>query len=172
LCRLPKAACLGGRQHGDDRHEWRPAGARPGEARRRTQRAAVGAEDAPDAVRTGDFHGRLPGLRRKAFMRFLNAQLRRNRDRRGALLVEAAIVFPLLLLLTFGLLEYGWLFMKIEQVENTARQAARVGATASAKTSDVTALVTTMMNDAGMAGKYTLTITPGAIEGSPTGTMN
>ena len=81
------------------------------------------------------------------------------------------MVFPLLLLLTFGLLEYGWMFLKIEQVENTARQAARVGATANAKTGDVTALVTTMMKDAGMDGKYTVTLTPGAIEGSPTGTM-
>src|SRR5205085_10889952 len=153
LCRLPKAACLGGRQHGDDRHEWRPAGARPGEARRRTQRAAVGAEDAPDAVRTGDFHGRLPGLRRKAFMRFLNARLRRNRDRRGALLVEAAIVFPLLLLLTFGLLEYGWPFMKIGQLENAARQAARGGARANAKAAGGTALGTGTMNGAATAGK-------------------
>jgi Flp pilus assembly protein TadG len=81
------------------------------------------------------------------------------------------MVFPLLLLLTFGLLEYGWLFMKVEQIENTARQAARVGATANAKTSEVNALVTSMMKDAGMNGKYTLTLTPGAIEGSPTGTM-
>ena len=37
-----------------------------------------------------------------------------------------AVILPLLLLLTFGALKYGWLFFKHQQVTNAARQMARV----------------------------------------------
>jgi hypothetical protein len=107
----------------------------------------------------------------KTYRRRATSKTSGARPRSGAVLVEAAMIFPLLLLLTFGLLEYGWMFLKIEQIENTARQAARVAATSNAKTGDVKALVTTMMADAGLTGKYTVTLTPGAIEGWPTGAM-
>jgi Flp pilus assembly protein TadG len=48
--------------------------------------------------------------------------------RRGTAVVEAAIVFPLLLLLTLGAIEYGWLFYNIQQITNAARQGARTAA--------------------------------------------
>ena len=59
----------------------------------------------------------------------------RNTDRRGTAAVEMAVVTPLLLLLTFGLLEYGWLFLKSEQITNAARSGARYAATAVVTTS-------------------------------------
>ncbi len=40
----------------------------------------------------------------------------KNNQRRGVVLIEAALVFPILLLLTFGLMEYGWLFLRMETV--------------------------------------------------------
>jgi Flp pilus assembly protein TadG len=48
--------------------------------------------------------------------------------RRGTMVVEAAIVFPVLLLLTLGAIEYGWLFYNIQQITNAARQGARTAA--------------------------------------------
>jgi hypothetical protein len=44
------------------------------------------------------------------------------------MMVEAAIVFPLLLLLTLGAIEYGWLFLNLHQITNAARQGARTAA--------------------------------------------
>ena len=49
-----------------------------------------------------------------------------NRRYRGLAVVEAAIVFPLLLMITLGAIEYGWLFLKAHQLANAARSGARV----------------------------------------------
>jgi Flp pilus assembly protein TadG len=46
------------------------------------------------------------------------------------MLVEAAIMMPLLLLLTFAILEYGWVYIKAQQLRNSASMAARVGSLA------------------------------------------
>jgi Flp pilus assembly protein TadG len=39
--------------------------------------------------------------------------------------VELVLLMPLLLLLVFGLIEYGWMFMKASEVSNAARCGAR-----------------------------------------------
>jgi Flp pilus assembly protein TadG len=52
---------------------------------------------------------------------------RRDRSRyRGVALAEAAIVLSLLMMLTLGALEYGWLFINAQQITNAARQGARI----------------------------------------------
>jgi len=43
-------------------------------------------------------------------------------------LIETAIVLLLLFLVTFGLLEYGWMFLKMGNITNAARQGARIAA--------------------------------------------
>ena len=53
---------------------------------------------------------------------------RRNRRQRGTALVEAAIVLSLLLLVTVGAIEYGWMFVNLHRITNAARQGARVAA--------------------------------------------
>jgi Flp pilus assembly protein TadG len=58
------------------------------------------------------------------------ARRRRNpagRDERGVALVEAAIVTPLLLMLVFGIIEFGLLFKDSLTIANAARAGARVG---------------------------------------------
>lgn len=80
---------------------------------------------------------------------------------RGTTLIEGVLVLPLLLLLIFGLIEYGSLFLRLQQVANVARQAARVAATPDATSGQVTTLITTMMTSAGLGGSgYTATVTP------------
>ena len=54
---------------------------------------------------------------------------RGGRRDRGATLVEAAVVFPMLFLLLFGLVEFGWAFKDNLSVGHSAREAARAGAT-------------------------------------------
>jgi Flp pilus assembly protein TadG len=80
-------------------------------------------------------------------------------QRRGVVLIEAALVFPILLLLTFGLIEYGWLFLRMESLSNAARRGARVAVTPDATNSDVLSAIDNMMTDSGLGDSgYTVTV--------------
>lgn len=89
-------------------------------------------------------------------------------SRRGTVLIEMAIALTLLLILTFGLIEYGWLFQKAQHTSNAARQGARIGATADATSADVVAAVDAAMTAGGVSSAdYTVTLVPndpGALE--------
>ena len=50
----------------------------------------------------------------------------RTRNERGAAVVEFALIAPLLLLIVFGIIDFGWMLMKANLVNNTTRDAARV----------------------------------------------
>ena len=65
-------------------------------------------------------------------MRASGSGPRRRRCERGAALVEAAIVLPLIMLVTFGAIEFGIGFTKKAGLEAIARSGARAGAAASA----------------------------------------
>jgi Flp pilus assembly protein TadG len=81
--------------------------------------------------------------------------------RRGAALVEAALVLPLVLLLTFGIIEYGWMFLKAHQISLAAHDGARAGSLAFGTAADVAASVAQRMTQAGISsGQYTLTVVP------------
>ncbi|MGH9084604.1 MAG: TadE/TadG family type IV pilus assembly protein [Acidimicrobiales bacterium] len=53
---------------------------------------------------------------------------RRARGSRGAALVEFAIISPLLFLLIFGIIEFGWIFYQKLDVRHGARETARLAA--------------------------------------------
>ncbi len=76
------------------------------------------------------------------------AHMRRDfnpRERsRGLMLIEAALVFFLLILLTFGVIEYSWMFMQVQHVTNAARHGVRVGVRAGSTNFDVTSEVGTL----------------------------
>ena len=55
----------------------------------------------------------------------MSAVLRRGRGQRGASAVELALVLPFLVLLTFGLIQYGWYFYVAQTSSSGAREAAR-----------------------------------------------
>jgi hypothetical protein len=68
------------------------------------------------------------------------------------MMVEAAIVFPLLLLLTLGAIEYGWLFLNLHQITNAARQGARTAAVFGATDTDGDNAI-----DGALSGTYVFT---------------
>ena len=85
---------------------------------------------------------------------------RKGKRSRGAAAVEAALVLPMLLLVTFGALKYGWLFLRAQQITNAARYGARVAVRADASTDDVTTSIANLMTAAGMGDSgYNVTIT-------------
>jgi Flp pilus assembly protein TadG len=94
--------------------------------------------------------------------------------RRGVSVVEMAILLPMILLILLGMIEYGWCFLKQEQILNTARQAARMGALVNATTAQVNNEITSMMTSYGMTNAqgntvYTATLNPGTVETIPKG---
>lgn len=54
----------------------------------------------------------------------------RTRGERGGAAVEFALIAPLLLLLVFGIVDFGWMLMKANLVSNTTRDAARMASLA------------------------------------------
>lgn len=84
-------------------------------------------------------------------------------------MVEAAIVFPVLLLVTFGAIRYGWFFLKLQQITNTTRCGARTAALYNTSQSAVTEIIRGLLVgyhiiDSGDALPVTYTITNEANE--------
>ena len=86
---------------------------------------------------------------------------RRKVRGRGMVAVEAAIVFPLLLLLTLGVIEYGWMFLKAQQITNAARHATRVAVLPDSSNGSVLDEILAVMTLAELeASGYSVTFTP------------
>jgi Flp pilus assembly protein TadG len=99
-----------------------------------------------------------------------NASTKRLRTPRGIAMIEAAILFPVLLMITFAMMEYGWMFLKMQQLNNTTEVAARLAAMPTATNSTVTAQISTMMSAYGMGSSgYTTTFTPSDVSTATTG---
>jgi Flp pilus assembly protein TadG len=64
----------------------------------------------------------------------MRRMLRRFRDQSGANLIEAAIITPLLLLLTFSIVDFGSLFYVYLALENGVSEATRFGVTGNTMT--------------------------------------
>jgi Flp pilus assembly protein TadG len=75
-------------------------------------------------------------------------------------MVEMAIALPVLLLLTLGLIEYGWVFLRVSQINMAARMGARTAVRPDATVDSVKATVAEMMRQSGLKDSgYTLTYT-------------
>jgi Flp pilus assembly protein TadG len=88
-------------------------------------------------------------------MRFL----RRLRCDKGAELIEFALVFPLLLLVLFGIMDFGLLFQRYETVTNAAREGARVAVLPGYAQADVQARVVQYLATAGLTATPTFAYT-------------
>lgn len=65
----------------------------------------------------------------------------RARSERGAELIEFALVFPLLLLVVLGIVDFGFLFQRMEVITNAAREGARIAVLPGYQEADVRARV-------------------------------
>jgi Flp pilus assembly protein TadG len=70
--------------------------------------------------------------------------------RRGLATVEMAIIITLLLLLTLGVIEVGWMILKSQQISSVTRIGARVGAVYHSDNSDVQNAILAAMANAGL----------------------
>ncbi len=86
---------------------------------------------------------------------------KRNR-RRGAAVVEFAIVAPLLLTLLFGMLEVGRLVMVQQILTNASREGARRGILEQATATDVQSTVEAYLTNASISNA-TVSISPGSL---------
>jgi Flp pilus assembly protein TadG len=77
---------------------------------------------------------------------------------RGAELVEFAFVFPTLLLVMLGIIDFGFLFQRYEVVTNAAREGARVAILPGYQTADVQARVNQYLTAGGLTGTATVTV--------------
>jgi Flp pilus assembly protein TadG len=80
--------------------------------------------------------------------------------------VEAALLFTLLLTLTFATIEYSWFLLKRQEITNAARSGARIGIRPGVTNAEVQAQVAALMDAAGISG-YQLTISPDVSLASP-----
>jgi Flp pilus assembly protein TadG len=95
-----------------------------------------------------------------ALSRFL-ARMRQRRVwkcERGAELVEFALVFPTLLLVMLGIIDFGFLFQHYEVVTNAAREGARVAILPGYTDGDVQARVSQYITAGGLTGTTTTTV--------------
>jgi hypothetical protein len=92
---------------------------------------------------------------------------RRREGKRGAALVEFAAVAPLLLLILFGIIEYGYIFMVRQTVIHAAREGCRIAVlqTTEEPYTEVTERITEIMATTGVTN-YTVDLTH-PTEGDP-----
>lgn len=62
--------------------------------------------------------------------------MKRLRNEKGQSLVEFALVLPILLLVVFAIIDFGWLFFNKLAIENGAREGARYAAVEAAEKSE------------------------------------
>ena len=77
-------------------------------------------------------------------------QLKRHRRARGTEILEAALVFPILLLLVLGMVEFGYFFYLKHNLQAAAREGARTGATLNADDADAEAKATAFLEAANL----------------------
>ncbi|MGD8501187.1 MAG: TadE/TadG family type IV pilus assembly protein [Phycisphaerales bacterium] len=98
-------------------------------------------------------------------------RIREKNRHRGLAMLEVAVVFPLLLLISLGAIRYGWMFLKAQQITNATRHGARIailpGVT---EQDDVLPAIKSLMESAGIQyGDYSVTISPNPVSSAAAG---
>jgi hypothetical protein len=75
---------------------------------------------------------------------------RRARSARGAELIEFALVLPVLLLIVLGIVDFGFMFQRMEVVTNAAREGARLAVLPGYQIGDVQARVCDYLRTGGV----------------------
>src|SRR4051794_9788125 len=82
-----------------------------------------------------------------------------KRSRKGATLVEFAIVLPVFLMFVFGMIEYGRMVMVQQVITNAAREGARAGVLDNSTSATVSTAANQYLSAAGI-GSATISTTP------------
>jgi Flp pilus assembly protein TadG len=80
------------------------------------------------------------------------------RCERGAELVEFALVFPTLLLVMLGIMDFGFMFQRYEVLTNAAREGARIAILPGYQNADITARVNAYLAAGGLTAPATVTV--------------
>ena len=97
-------------------------------------------------------------------------RMRRKDERHtGAALIEMAVVLPVLLMMSLGLIESARLGMVAQLMNNAAREGCRVAAMQGKTQADVQARITAVMSGSGITGTM-LSVTPSNWANSAGGT--
>lgn len=91
--------------------------------------------------------------------------LRRGRSDSGASLPEFALVLPLLLIMLFGIVEFGIAFNRAQAVEAAAREGARLASLSSTNAGDVSTRVNDSLVGIPFVNPPTVTISPSLCAG-------
>ncbi len=97
-----------------------------------------------------------------------NRQKRSWKKRAGAALVEFAVVSPVMVLFTFGLIEMGRMTLVRQMITNISREGARIAVLPGATNTSVQTTVASQMTSANFNGS-TITITPANITTAASG---
>lgn len=98
-----------------------------------------------------------------------NRTVPRRAQRRGAAVVEMAVVAPLLLTLVFGIIEFSWMMSVQQTLTNAAREGCRTAVIKGTGEQDIRNRVSAYMSPAGLAN-YEVNITR-ATSDDPTETV-
>ena len=107
-------------------------------------------------------------------------RITKYKRRRATAAVEAAMMLPLIMLMTFALIKYGWLYVKVQQINNAARHGARVACRADSDNGIVETEIAALMAHVWPSGEgadpppenwYSVTFEPSDVNGLPTGTI-
>ena len=77
---------------------------------------------------------------------------RRNRSESGQAIIEMALTLPLLLLVVFGIFDFGFMFQRYEVVTNAAREGARLGVLPDYSEAEAEARALAYMTTSGIIG--------------------
>lgn len=109
--------------------------------------------------------------------RFTRKTSARPSARRGNAVLDAALVLPILLSLTFGTIEYGYFFFVKHSLQGAAREGCRAAIVPSADNTQVTQAVAAALKAAGLNSsltsldaKFNMTLTPATVAGQSAGT--
>jgi len=85
----------------------------------------------------------------------------RRLEERGAALVEFALVLPLLLIILFGIIQFGIAFNRAQAVEAAAREGGRLASLSVTTQGDITTRVNEALAGIPLQGAVTVTVSPG-----------
>lgn len=80
----------------------------------------------------------------------MNGMKARLKSESGAELIEFALVFPVLLMVVLGIVDFGFLFQRMEVVTNAAREGARIAVLPGYEVADVRARVCNYVQTGGV----------------------